>query len=193
MSAQQLAGALTGLGKLYKFDHSAWDHFDKTAKGFWQSFIVALLLAPLSLAHRLLQFGTEAQNTSADAPNLGFVPFAIVEVLSYIITWVLFPFAMLYLARLLNRTPRYFAYMVPYLWMQLPIGLLLFSVQVLTDLQILPAEVFEIVNMLVFIAFAVYGSYVAAIGLQVGTGTALGLVVLDYVLGLLAAQLIAQI
>lgn len=186
MSVQQMAGALTGLGKLYRFDQKGWDDFDKSAQGFWQSFIVAVLLAPLSLNHRLLQF-------NAETSTLDFVPFAIVEGLSYIITWVLFPFAMLYIARLLNRTPRYFAYMVPYIWMQLPIGLLLFSVQILTDVQLLPVEVLEIVNMLTFIAFAVYGTYIAGIGLQVATGTALSLVVLDYVLGLLAYQMVAQI
>ncbi len=186
ISAQQVAGALTGLGKLYRFDHQAWDDFNKTPQGFWQAFIVAVLLAPLGLGHRLLQFNAETQ-------SLDFVPFAIVEGLSYIVTWVLFPFAMLYIARLLNRTPRYFAYMVPYIWMQLPIGFLLFAVQLLTDTQLLPIEVLEVVNMLVFIAFAVYGTYVAGIGLQVATGTALSLVVLDYVLGLLADQIISQI
>jgi hypothetical protein len=186
ISAQQLASALHGTGLIYKLDQRAWDFFDLTPRGFWSAYIVALILAPLQIGHRLLIF-------SAEKETLPFALYAVVEVLSYIITWTLFPFVMLFIAQLLGRMPRYFAHLVPYLWVQLPMGLVLFSVQLLVTLGALPADVMDPLNLVIMAVYAIYGTFVAGIGLQVATGTAIGLVVLDYVLGLIAYQIIGKI
>ncbi len=183
---RRVAGALHGTGLIYRFDERAWAYFDFSARGFWNAYIVAVILAPLQLGHRLLIFDPEKD-------TLGFVPYAIVEVLSYIVTWTLFPFVMLYIGRLLGRLPRFFFYMVPYLWMQLPMGLVLFGAQILVDFGFLPAEMMDPLNLGMIAAYAIYGTFVAGMGLQIATGTALALVVLDYVLGMLAFQIISQI
>jgi hypothetical protein len=186
ISIQQLASALYGVGRLYQFDIRAWDYFDKTNRGFWSSFYVALVLAPIQIGHRLLQY-------DAAKVDLDFIPYAVVQVLSYVLTWTLFPFTMLYITRLLDRTPRYLWHMIPYNWMQLPLALPLFSMQLMAALGVVPVDVLGILSPIVLVAFAVYGTFVAAIGLQVATGTALSLVVLDYVIGLIAQQLISRI
>lgn len=183
---QELARALAGVGLLYKFNGRAWDFFEKTPQGFWNAFIVAVILAPFELGHELLIFDPGKR-------TLDFTPYVVVQVLSYIVTWTLFPFVMMYLVQLLGRGRRYFWYLVPYIWMQLPLGLALFGFQILNDLGVMPDAVIDVVSPLALVVFAVYGTYVAGIGLQVTTGTAVGLVVLDYVLGLLATQIIAQI
>ena len=186
ISTRDFARALTGIGLLYKFDARAWGVFDKSPQGFWSAFVVAVILPPLQLTHEFVTFDP-AKTT------LAFMPYAIVQVLSYVLMWTLFPFAMMYIARLLGRTPRYFWYLVPYIWMQLPISLGLYSVAVLNDFALLPDVVVAVVNPLALVAFAVYGTYVAGLGLQITTGTAVGLVVLDYVLTQLALTLITQI
>lgn len=186
ISMRQLAGALYGVWMLLKFDVRAWDYFDKTARGFWGSYIVAFALAPLQLAHSALTYGTRE-------PSLDFLPYIVVETLSYIVTWTLFPFVMLYIVRLLGRGPRYLWHMVPYNWMQLPVTLPLLTILVLTDLQVLPLGAAQFLTSVILVAVAVYGTFIAGIGLQVATGTALSLVVLDFVLGLLAGQLIGRI
>lgn len=186
ISARDFARGLYGVGLLYKFDARAWDFFEKSPQGFWGAYIVAVILSPLQLAHALLTFDPAKE-------TMGRAVFTVVELLSYVILWTLFPFVMMYISGLLGRSKRYFWYMVPYIWMQLPIGLVLYSVQLLGDFAILPLGVVGIVNPLVLVTFAVYGTYVAGLGMQITTGTAVGLVVLDYVLGLIAQQLIAQI
>ncbi len=186
ISTRQLAGALYGVWLLYRFDHRAWDFFDKSAQGFWGAFVVAAGLAPLQIGRSILRY-------DADKQSLDFVPYLVVEILSYILTWTLFPFIMLYISRLLGRAPRYLWYIVPYIWMQLPLAVPLFSVQLLTDLGVLPPLILGVLGPAVLLAFAVYGTFVAGIGLQIATGTALSLVVLDYVLGLLANRVISLI
>ena len=186
ISARQLSSALHGVRLLYQFDVRAWDYFEKTSRGFWSSYVIAVALAPLYLTHAVLQY-PERQT------GLDLLPYVVVKLLSYVLTWTLFPFVMLYIAPLLNRAPRYLWHVVPYNWMQLPLALPLLVIQVLTDLRVLPPEVQAIVGLLVLVTFAIYGTFVAGIGLQVATGTAVGLVILDYFLGLILEGLVALI
>lgn len=184
--ARQLSDALYGLWLLYRFDNRAWDFFGNTARDFWNAFIVAAVLAPLQISHVALQYNDGER-------SLAFAPYLVVQVLSYVLSWTLFPFVMLYMSRLLGRAPRYLAYIVPYIWMQLPMGLLLFSTQLLADLHLLPSALLEFLSPTVLVVFAVYGTFVAGIGLQITTGTAFGLVLLDYVLGLIVDNVISRI
>lgn len=186
ISVQQIAASLYGIGLLLRFDPKAWTYFDKSPRGFWMSFSIAFLLAPIQLAHEVLMY-------SARKPTLDFIPYMVVQVLAYTLSWTLLPFAMLYVTRLLNRTPRYLWHMVPYNWMQLPLGLLLFSAQLLVDTHILPVGVVAFLSPIILVAFAVYGTFIAAIGLQIATGTALAIVVLDFMMGQIADQIINRI
>jgi hypothetical protein len=112
MSARELASALYGLGLLLRFDGRAWEFFDKSPRGFLFSFSVALVVAPFHFAHVAL---TYARTPTDLAP----VPYAIVEALAYVVTWTLFPFAMMYVSRFLGRAPLYFWHMGPYSGIQL--------------------------------------------------------------------------
>jgi hypothetical protein len=186
MLSPRQTSALNGVGLLYKFDPRAWDFFDKTPNGFWSAYIVAVAVAPLHFAHRILDF-------DADDPSLTFAPYLIVQGLAYVFNWALFPFVMIYISRLLGRTNRFLSHMVPWVWMQLPLYVVLLASQILGDMGLLPQAVLEIVDPMVLIAYAVYGTYVAALGLQVQTATAFGVVVLDFVLSGLAGEIIARI
>lgn len=185
ISARQLAGGLHGLGLLARFDLRAWDLFDKSPQGFWASYIVAVILAPVQLMHLALAYET-------DKASLDFVPYMVVQTLAYVLSWVLFPFVMLYIVRLLNRGPRYLYHIVLYNWMQvlwLPLSLAV----LLGDLDLFPEPALNLVSSLSIVAFVVYGTFIASIGLQVGTGIGLSLVVLDFVVGQISQQLISRI
>jgi hypothetical protein len=185
LSARQLAGALYGLWLLMRFELRAWDFFDKSARGFWTSFAVALVISPLQLAHVALTY-------NVDKASLDFLPYMIVQSLAIVMGWVLFPFVMLYVARLLNRGPRYLWHMVPYNWIQL-LGVPLSIVVLFCDLQLLPESALNVASSFTLVAFVVYGTFIAGIGLQIPTGTALSLVVLDFVVSQIAQQLISRI
>jgi hypothetical protein len=185
ISVRQLAAALYGLWLLIRFELRAWDFFDKSPRGFWTSFIVAVVLAPLQLMHFALSY-------DMDKASLDFVPYMVVQALTYVLGWVLFPFVMLYIARLLNRGPRYLWHMVPYNWMQL-LWLPQWTAILFVDLQMLPDAVLNLIGSVSLVAFVVYGTFIAGIGLQVATGTALSLVVLDYVVSQIMLQLISRI
>lgn len=186
ISARQLAGALHGLRLLLRFDGRAWEYFEKSPAGFWASFSVAAAVAPFYLLHAYFAY----RNAT---PSLGFTAYAVVEALSYVISWTLFPFAMLYASRLLKREQFYFWHLVPYNWFQLPVGVILYAAALLADLQILPGSFYTFASATALLAVAIYTTFIAAVGLRVPVGTAMSLMVMDLTLTFLADALISRI
>ena len=97
---------------------------------------------------------------------------------------------MMYVARAMNKADQYFTYIVPYNWLQLPIGLVVLPLILLADFQILDNEAIGALNFIILGLFVMYGTFLALIALDVKTSIAFGIVVLDIVLGLLSDTLI---
>ncbi len=183
---EQLLAALYGVWLLLKLDARAFDFFEKTPAGFARSFLPAIVVTPLHLLHEVLVF-------DAAHSKLAFVPYMVVQLLSDVLAWTAFPFAMIYVTRLLARETRYFWYMVPYNWFQLPLGLVLFPIVILADLGFAPAQAAGFVNLLVLTLSFTFGSFMARVGLQLGLGSAIGIVIVDLMLTLFTNQMIARI
>ena len=186
ISVPQLANGLYGTWLVLKFDVRGWEYFETSLQGFWASFIAALILAPFHFVHTIADFGSERT-------DLTFLPYLIVEVLSYVLSWTLFPFAMLYASEFLGRTPRYFWHIVPYNWIRLPIEGPLYLFLLMSDFGIISMEGVAFINLLGLAALIIYDTFIAGVGLKIATGTAMGLVVLDIALSLITALLIARI
>jgi hypothetical protein len=67
------------------------------------------------------------------------------------------------------------------------------TLHIVGDFHIIAPQGVSVMELGVLAVFLVYGTYVAGVGLQVGVGTALSLVVLDFVISLIASQLIFRI
>ena len=147
---------------------------------------------PLDLGHVTLQYISIP--AGMPAPSMGLAPYLVVEFLSYVLSWTLFPFVMMYLVRLLQR-PR--ALFLVHGALQLAA-----AAAVGPDLQREPARRFpraagcasrgNTSTVRRSAAFFIYGTFIAGVGLQVGIGTGLSLVVLDFILGEITGQLIME-
>ena len=186
ISVPQLANGIYGTWLVLKFDMRGWAFFETSLRGFWASFTVAFIMAPFHFFHIVAIFGPERT-------DLSFAPYMIVEVLSYILSWTLFPFVMLYASKFLGKAPNYFSHIVPYNWIRLPIEGPLYLILLLSDFGIVAIEGVAFLNLLGLLALIVYGTFIAGVGLKITTGTAMGLVVLDFVLSLTTTLLIARI
>ena len=186
MTPRDLAGALHGLGLLLRFDGRSWEFFDKTPGGFLASFLPALIVAPFHFTHIALAYEQTPE-------GLGPIASGIVQVLTYILTWTLFPFAMMYVSRILARSGHYFWHMVPYNWFQLPVAFLLALVALGSDLGAISLDAYRLASLIAMVVVAVYTTFIGAVGLRIPIGTALSLVVLDFALTFLAGALIARI
>src|SRR5262249_59220098 len=106
--------ALVGLLRLVRGDRSGLGCFDRSVDGFWRSFRAAILCYPLYLV--LLTMRVAA----ADWQHAGGLRIVTVETIAYVISWTIFPLLMLSLTRRIGRADRFFDFMVPYNWYQLP-------------------------------------------------------------------------
>ena len=106
--------ALTGLLRLVRGDRGGLGCFDRSVDGFWRSFRAAIACYPLYLV--LLTMRVAA----ADWQHSGGLRIATVETIAYILSWTAFPLLMLSLTRRIGRADRFFDFMVPYNWYQLP-------------------------------------------------------------------------
>lgn len=186
MDLTRFIQALFGLRLILRLEPGGFSFFEKTYNGFVRSFFPAVLLSPFYFLHTGLSFGDENE-------TLGMAPYFVVETLSYVLSWTIFPFVMIYVARSLDRSDRYFAYLVPYNWFQLTIGGLAMPLLLLIDIGWLDNAGGAFFNFVILGVLMVYGTFLARTALNVATTTALGIVFMDVLLNLLTNELIDKI
>lgn len=175
-SGEIIAG-VTGALRLVRRDPSGMAYFNATPQGFWNSFWAAALVAPAFLILDLLTGGLAEMAEPRRA---------MIQFIGYVIDWTAFPVMMITVVDSLGKWPQYIRYIVAYNWsavvqmaVLLPIALLAITV---------PSHATLILAQAATIILLVYRAYVAHVALQVGFGTAAGVVLLDVLLaGLLKA------
>ena len=174
---QEARLALAGALRLAVGDRSALACFDRSLDGFWRSFRAAVICYPLYLVLLAMRI------TLAEWERSGGWHIVTVETIGYVIAWVAFPLLMLNVTRVIGRAHRYFDFMVPYNWCQVPQSVLLVLVGIESETGILGAQASETIDVVAAIATLVYEWYIARIALET-TGSAAAFVVLvDLVLG----------
>jgi len=174
---QEARLAVAGTLRLAIGDRGGLACFDRSLDGFWRSFRAAVICYPLYLLLLAMRI------TLAEWERSGGWHIVTVETIGYVIAWVAFPLLMLNVTRVIGRAHRYFDFMVPYNWCQVPQSVLLVLVGIESETGILGAQASETIDVVAAIATLVYEWYVARIALET-TGSAAAFVVLvDLVLG----------
>ena len=173
---QEVQLALLGALRFARGDRAALACFDRSLDGFWRSFRAAVITYPLFVI--LLRMRLPAADWAAS----GGLHIVLVETIGYVISWVLFPLVMLPLTRALGREHRFFDFMVPYNWSQVPQSALF----VLAGLPGGPAV--KVIEFAAAYAVLVYEWYIARVGLDISRFGAAGIVLLDIVLSLAVGQ-----
>ena len=174
---QEARLALAGTLRLAIGDRGALACFDRSLDGFWRSFRAAVICYPLYLVLLAMRI------TLAEWERSGGWHIVTVETIGYVIAWVAFPLLMLNVTRVIGRAHRYFDFMVPYNWCQVPQSILLVLVGIESETGILGARAGETIDLVASFATLVYEWYITRIALET-TGSAAAFVVLvDLVLG----------
>ena len=174
---QEARLALAGTLRLVVGDRGGLACFDCSLDGFWRSFRAAVICYPLYLVLLAMRVSL------AEWQRSGGWRIVIVETIGYVIAWVAFPLLMLNVTRVIGRAHRFFDFMVPYNWCQVPQSALLVLVGIESQTGILGAQASETIDVVAAFATLVYEWYIARIALET-TGSAAAFVVLvDLVLG----------
>jgi hypothetical protein len=177
ISAREMISGLYGAYLLCRFDRRGLFFFNATPKGFWRSFVSALLVAPLHFA--VTYIALEGQPIAADATSV-----IAIELLAYVILVFAYPLAMHYVCRLLDRERQYIPYIVAYNWAGVLLSLLALPAVVLGD-----SGAFHDLAAFVALAVTVLSLammwFIARVALEVPILTAIAVVILDLVIEVL--------
>lgn len=175
-SLGDISSALYGAWRLLRFDAGGMAWFDISLTGFWRSFFAAVLVAPgyvifvwLDLAGRTEPF------------NLGWA--VIVMGAAYILGWIVFPVAAIFLTQLLQLHQRYFALIIVYNWASVPQLLIMLPLTLIESSGLLPAGIARMLIMSSIAFILVYQWFVTRAALDTTPITTSGVVILQVLIG----------
>jgi hypothetical protein len=175
--------ALVGALRLARGDRGGLGCFDRSLDGFWRSFRAAAIAYPLYLILLAMRVTVVEWERSG-----GFV-IVTVETIAYVISWVAFPLVMLPVTQRLGRAHRFFDFMVPYNWSQVPQSALFVLVGLGTESGILGAAPAQAIEVVAAVAVLVYEWFIARVALEVTASAAVLVVFVDLVLGVIVSNI----
>ena len=182
---QEARVALAGTWRLARGDRGGLFCFDRSLDGFWRSFRAAIIAYPFYLVLLAMRVSV------AEWQRSGGWRILAVETIGYVIGWVAFPLLMLTVTQHLGRAHRFFDFMVPYNWCQVPQSALFVLVGLAFESGMLGPRSAAGIGLVAVVATLIYEWYVwyiARVALDITGPTAVFIAVLDFVLGVLISQ-----
>jgi len=177
---EEASRSIRGAWRIARFDPDAMQDFDLSIDGFWRSFLAALIVIPPSLLVSVFtEVGPRADHISED-----MVGYLVQQTLLRGGLWLLFPLAMVPVARLLNLSSTYVQYIIVWNWSQVIVAAVMLSATILLGSDLLGQEIGGLILMLAFLSVSFYAYLVARVALGCEMPMAIGVVVLDFVLTL---------
>jgi hypothetical protein len=177
ITLDEASRGMYGAYRLARGDERGMAYFDTSIQGFWRSFYAAALVAPLYLVF----LGVRFQAGHVDVPVWRY--FSIHSV-AYVIAWVAFPLLMVSLVRALERDEQYVPYIVAYNWASVWQNALYMPFLILADFRLLPMGLAQPLNFAILALVLIYVWFITRTALVLGPLTAVGLVAVDFLLGL---------
>jgi hypothetical protein len=179
--------ALVGTLKLARGDRGGLQCFDRSLDGFWRSFRAAVISYPLFLVLLAMRV------TVAEWQRAGGLVIVAVETIGYVVAWVAFPLIMMTVTRRIGRAYRFFDFMVPYNWSQVPQSALFVLVGVGTESGVLDASPAQAIEVAAAIAVLVYEWFIARVALETTASAAVFVVFVDLLLGVLVSHVASSL
>jgi len=176
-SPAEIRAGLRGAWRLMRRDAGGLGDLNLTVDGFWRSFTAILVAAPLDLIYEILprQAGGEGPDDA-----LGWLVAAIV----YLARWLALPVVLALVATPLGWAARYPTFVIAYNWTAVLQLALLVPAAALARYGLLPGVWGQGFVLGVTLGLLLFAVNVSRIALGVGAGAAVGVVMLDLVLGL---------
>jgi branched-subunit amino acid transport protein AzlD len=175
--------AMIGALRLARGDRGGLSCFDRSLDGFWRSFRAAVISYPFYLV--LLSMRV----TVGEWERSGAFLIITVETIAYVIAWTAFPLVMLIVTQRIGRRHRFFDFMVPYNWSQLPQSVLFVLVGLETESGVLGAQPAQAIEIAAAVAVLVYEWFIARVALETTAAAAVFVVFVDLLLGVLISHI----
>jgi uncharacterized membrane protein YhaH (DUF805 family) len=179
--ALEAVRALKACWRLVCMDEDGLDDLDLSADGFWNSFAAIILVAPLYL------YSSSASARLASPPQPERPWFGTLALLALL--WVLWPWIMITVSRLLDRQQHYVRYIVAYNWSSVYVIAALVPIFILQQIGLMSIGFGAILSLCVIIWSLYYRWFVAKAALDVSAFTATMLVAGDLTLSIVASMI----
>lgn len=170
--------ALAGLWRFAREGAPALRWFDRSMAGFWRSFGVAAIVAPLQAA-------LIATHTAAPADSVGWLGLIATEASSYVILWVAFPLALYHIVARADGLSPYVDFVVVYNWINLPWTALGLAISLLAAIGLIGDTAGQILMTVFYLGILSFEWYIARQTLRLGGLACAGLVALDFFITIL--------
>ena len=178
ITANRLAAALYACYRLARRDPGGMAYFDRTPRGVWESFTAAILLLPVAV-------GLTAINKWEQLQILFLPRILVLELLFYVIGWMLVPVLAVWLVEWLDRESKYLGLVVAYNWISVPATLIWVPFQLLFHAGAIGSGLFNTIGLAWYVLVLVYEGYVFKTALDITVGLAAGLVAAEFMLSLM--------
>ena len=178
ISLPEATRSVYGAYRLARFDPNGMAFLDDSPSGAARSFYAPALLFPFFLLLR-------ATDQWEHAASGLLVPWLITQIVAYVVRCTAFPAAMINIAHVIDRWPRYYAFLAAYNWCHVIQVAVFFPVAAAAMLGILPESVATGLMLSLALLLMVYEGYVIRTALMVATPTAVLLVLADFFLALI--------
>jgi len=175
ISPREATLSLMGALRLARFDEKGALFFTATVQGFWNSFWVAAIIAPLYFLEFFLRWN------SAETSTLALRYFSI-EIIMYVMGWVALPLAMVYVCRAMGWSQRFLTFGVANNWADLVVSAVAIPVQVAVTLNILTGSAMSFMLASVIVYSLGLSWFVARHTLNISGLAATGVVALSVVI-----------
>ena len=172
ITAAQIAKSIYGAWRLARFDAGGLKFFDNSLEEFWRSFFAAVIVAPMAIVSVVIHLAE--LEASAGPVRIFFV-----EVVIYVLLWIIFPFIALYIADFIDKGDRYFRYIAARNWAIVLQVALLLVLALLNQMEIIGRGLVITLTMAANILILIYQWFITRAALEVSTRAAVAIVFLD--------------
>ncbi|MGB0681736.1 MAG: hypothetical protein ACPGOV_03480 [Magnetovibrionaceae bacterium] len=171
---------LYGAMRLAKADAKGLQYFRTDPIGFYQSFFAALLILPPFALLLSLEFQPIYGAEGVDA-----LSYWVVMMSAYVMGWTAYPIIMFSISRVIQRTTRYIRFIVAYNWAAVLQNAAYLTVELLRASGIITTEAAAFLALIVLSLVVLFSWFIAKTALDIKSGQAAGLVVIDFLLSMI--------
>lgn len=186
ITVNEVGSAVFGAFRLACRDPGGMAYFDRSREGALKSFYAAGILLPFYIFFVVTRWWDDFETLSAARVFL-------IEALTYVIAWTIFPVLMIGITKWIDRTDRFFDFVVAYNWASVVAMAVRFPAVVIQRFELLPDPVVDMMILALVIVLVIYGWYVIKTSLDVGGGLAGGLTAAEFILGLVLSDVTTAI
>lgn len=189
LSIDEVRRNFSAVWGIFRGEPGAAARLDASYEGFWRSFLAIIFAVPLYVA--LMISEVAEQKAAEPLVEFSLAGYLLLQIVRIPVEWIAFPLVMLALARPLGIGGRYSLYITAYNWsgalIAIPAALpaILVSMGLLDGPMAIAAAIAVVIMFALVVVAAVRMLYmVARVTLEATVATAIGLVILDLLLGL---------